>query len=119
MKRLAIIVPIMFLLVACGSTQTVEQRAYQVLYTSKAMYNLTMESVRDLQDQGLINPEERAEINEKANDYYEAHVTASQAYLKARLINDYSAMPDHIKAVEVALTLLLEVARPFLLKGGM
>jgi hypothetical protein len=119
MKRLAIIVPIMFLLVACGSMQTVEQRAYQVLYTSKAMYNLTMESVADLQAQGLISAEERAKINEKANEYRDTHIVAVKALYNAKLLNDYSAMPDHIKAVEVALTLLLEVARPFLLKGGM
>ena len=65
---------------ACSSCASFEKTAYVSLNASKDFYFIAMGIVADLQQEGKITAEKRAEINKAAKIYKEAHNTAVEAF---------------------------------------
>ena len=84
------------------SDMSTEEKAYKVLATSLSVYNLTMESVADLQMDGFIDQEKRAKINSVAGKYRFAHLSAANALFWYKKLQDTDSEQKLIVALDVA-----------------
>jgi hypothetical protein len=109
------------LIMSACVTANFNQKSYQILKTSQSAYDLATDSIIDIHKKGMISDKAYAEIKEKANAYAEAQnmaVDAIKAYqLGAMTVKQTN---DKLTAVSVALTELLRLAQPYILKldGG-
>ena len=97
-----------------------EKNTYRVLATGKQTYIATMQSVRDLQDRGLISDEQRQDINEIAEVYYAAWQIAADAFEVYKLTQsaaDKDKVSSAVAEASRALGKLLERVKPFI-DGG-
>jgi hypothetical protein len=107
----------MMVFTACGSGANFNQRSYQILKTSQSAYDLATDGVINLHKNDSISAEDYAKIEERADIYAEAHNAAVDA-MKAFNMGLATAEEtgDKLTAVSVALTELLKVAQPYILK---
>ena len=80
MKR-RFVVPLMVMLVmgvvACA---TFEKNTYRTLYTAGTTYDMSMVTVATLQKTGIINAENRKEIDKLANIFYVSYHSSVDAF---------------------------------------
>jgi GTP cyclohydrolase III len=79
---------VLFVLAACAN---IISNSYKTLSISKTFYDSAMKATADLQNQGLITAEKRAEINKIAKVYKDAHnvaVDALEVYAKTNSVSD-------------------------------
>ena len=107
---------VMIIMVGCAITNF-NQRSYQILKTSQSAYDLATDSIIDLHKKGIISEDDYKQIEEKADAYAEAHNIAVDA-MKAFNMGIMTAEQtnDKLIAVSVALTELLKIAQPYILK---
>jgi hypothetical protein len=112
-----IIAVVVLLLIGCA-TANFNQRSYQILKTSQSAYDLATDSVINLHKSDLISDADYAKIEEKADKYAEAHNTAVEA-IKAFNMGLMTAEQtgNKMTAASIALTELLKIAQPYILKG--
>lgn len=120
-KITLILTLLLFALSSCASIQpqemTVEEKAYKILHTSMKIYNLTMESVAELQDEGLIHTGQRAEINKYGTYYRFAHLQASTILLAYKQFKTAETEAELRKALETsqeAFQKFIEFVRPII-----
>lgn len=105
------------LIVAGCATATFNQKSYQILKSSQSAYDLATDSIIELNKRGLISEKDYKKIEAKADDYAEAHnvaVDAIKAYNMGIMTAEQTGRK--ITAVSAALTELLRVAQPYILK---
>lgn len=108
---------ILCLFVAGCAAKTFNQRSYKILKTSQSAYDLVTDGIIDLHKKGLIPDKDYKNIEKKADIYAEAHnkaVDAIKAYKMGMSTLDQTN--NKLTAVSVALTELLRVAQPYILK---
>ena len=101
---------------ACAIT-TFNQRSYQILKASQSTYDLVTDSIIDLHKKGLISDDIYKKIEVKADIYAEAHnkaVDAMKAFNAGVMTAEQTG--NKLTAVSVALTELLKIAQPYILK---
>lgn len=119
MNRFLVIITIMLAMIVLNACATANfnQRSYQILKTSQSAYDLATDSIIDLKKADQISTEEYAKIEAKANIYAKAHnqaVDAIKAYKLGVMTAEQTG--DKLTAVSVALTELLKIAQPYILK---
>jgi len=122
-NRIACIVVIFAVLFLSGcagrqlSDMTTEEKAFKTLSTSLSLYNLTMESVSDMQLDGFISTETRARINDIAGKYRLAHLAASRALYAYKSVADAQNEQRLLVAIDEAsraFTDFIEFVEPIL-----
>lgn len=76
---------LLFCVALALSCATFGKNTYVTLSTTRSFYFQAMEAVVDLQEQELVTPEKRAEINRVAKIYKEAHNAAVDAFTVYKL----------------------------------
>ena len=118
MKKLTIFF-ILFNLAGCANFT---KNSYKSLAVTSELYNVTMETVVDLQGQGVIDSQKRNEINQIALIYYDAHHAALDALELYLIVEDKESKEkaiDKIRDVTKAINVLIEHIKPYLkMKGG-
>ena len=125
MKSVLIPLLLFALFMGCGGCATLEEDrappdviAFRALTSSLNLYNLTMESVAELQKSGFITTEQRTEINRVANIYRSAHLAATQALRTYRAVESAETQEDLLASsqqVALALAELTQLVAPFLM----
>ncbi len=100
-KTLVVLLVVLFAIVSCANFIS---NSYKTLALSKDVYDKAMLSVADLQKQGLISADKRAEINKVAKIYKDAHNVAESALEVYYLSQQQAADKDKL------LTALTELA---------
>lgn len=88
MKRFIVLLCALLILVSCAAFT---QNTYRTLFTAGTTYDAAMTTVATLQGQGIISPEQRAEINRLGNIFYVAYqgsVDAFELYKKTGMAED-------------------------------
>lgn len=102
-----------------GGVDNVTKVSYQVLHTSKTVYDTVTDSINDLYKAGLISSAVYMDIEEYADNYMEAHNIAVDT-VKAFKMGYVTAgdASNKVVAVTAALTALLNAAQPHILANG-
>lgn len=111
-----IIILICLIMAGCA-VKSFNQKSYQILKSSQSAYDLATDSIIELNKRGLISEKDYKKIEATADDYAEAHnvaVDAIKAYNMGILTAEQTG--SKITAVSAALTELLRVAQPYILK---
>lgn len=112
-----LVLAMLLIFMASCATMNFNQRSYQILESSQATFNLVKESVSELQKQGIVSVKDYNKIQKLTVIYSEAHngaIAAIKSYKQGLLsTNDANAQ---ILAVSSALSELLKVAQPYILK---
>jgi hypothetical protein len=102
---------------ATFGTRDMNKISYQVLQSSKVTYDMITESINTLYKQKLLTDEIYKELEKYTDDYMKVHNTALVAIIefKRGLISEEETT-NKIVAVNNAITILLKIAQPYILK---
>jgi len=113
-----------FSLVGCAgrpiSDMSVEEKAYKILSTSLSVYNLTMQSVSDFQQDGYISLDTRIKINSIAEKYRLAHLAAVRSLYTYKRLSDAQTeekLMITLDEVQKVFSDFLEYVEPILKEG--
>lgn len=115
-----VLIMMFFVLALVQACEDFEKNSYRVLVSAANIYNLSMESVADLQKKGYIKTEDREEINSIAQVYYDAYQTAIDAFEAYKIAHDTDAknrLTTSIGLVSASLSKLVERVKPYLIES--
>jgi len=119
MRRARFVLPLFLVLLMVMACATFKMNTYKSLYSSGVAYDTAMQIVADLDGQGKITPEQKAEIVKMANVYYVAYhaaVDAFETYIKTDAVEDKDKLAEALADVAGKLGKIVDyVSR---LKGG-
>jgi hypothetical protein len=117
MKRKSLYLFVAFALVlSIVACDTFVATAYKTLFTAGQAYDSSMKSVAQLQKDGKITKEQRAEINKVADVYYSSYqgaATALSIYNKTKNANDKSKLTTLISEMIKNYATFVEVINKF------
>ena len=118
-KSFAVSFIIVFAMVGCAYQLNYVQTTYKLLSVAQVSYETTVQTVIDLQRQGRISAEQKAQIFEVAKTYAIAHNAAVEAlaqYEEDKYLLGDERLTACIDTASEALTQLLELVKPYLFK---
>lgn len=123
LRNKVVMLVLLAFVVACAANQVkkVKKVSYKGLYAAGLSYKTGMETVRELQDAGLITQEQREEINKVAQYYHDAYhlaVEALAAYARTASEEDFESMQDRLIAVGKELGKFITYVNPIFVKYG-
>lgn len=124
-KRLYLLLVFVFIAATyCANQQVKDTRdvTYKVLYAAGTAYDTAMKSVAQLQRQGYISHETRAEINRVGNyfhDGYHAAVDALKVYAEKGDLASYETTQEKLLAAGEAIGQFLALVNPIITKYGL
>jgi len=118
--KIAIILPLIFLLVACGAYQSsFVKTSFKALEVSKTSYETARSIANDLYVQGKITEEKKVEIETAAKSFAKAHNAAVEAlakYRETKTLESQELAEKQVLLASSALADLLNILKPYLLK---
>lgn len=99
--------------------KTFEEQAYDILLKSKLSYDMIADTVIQLKKDNLISSEDYSKIKKYGNIFADTHNAAVDtvvAYSAGKA--DKVDIANRMNAVSLALVKVLEIASPYLMKGG-
>jgi flagellar basal body-associated protein FliL len=117
-RKLSIIIILaLFMLTACAYNASLVSTSYKALSISQTSYDTAMKMAADIDNRGLLKPDDKASILKLGSTYSTAHNAAVEAlakYSETKSSSDSELLEQQMTIASEALSSLLTIIKPYL-----